>query len=296
MSRMTLPEQPKQPQMLSMDEIEREMMASAEPSPVPPAAPAPDFSAPAPSQPSRQPTPPQINLAGSGYASQQALLDSMFPQLGSSLSPGQTPSFPQGNGMPQVQRPSPEEEARLHALHARIKDKIESMSRYNHLMGNSDKDFITRIQLSQLATADPYASDFYAQVFSALRRRQEAVQAQAPGGQQGVDGNGPTVVQVTSGFAFGVSGPANRFGKMGTATMNKLSGQVKKLVENRLNHQKAPNTGKLPLRAKVELLVTLQLHCRAHWARYPAALSPRLVLSLPSQRPAAAPNPALPVS
>ena len=37
-------------------------------------------------------------------------------------------------------------------------------------MTQSDKDFITRIQVSQLVTQDPYAEDFYAQVYSAVIR------------------------------------------------------------------------------------------------------------------------------
>ena len=32
-------------------------------------------------------------------------------------------------------------------------------------MTQSDKDFITRIQVSQLVTSDPYTEDYYAQVF-----------------------------------------------------------------------------------------------------------------------------------
>ena len=43
-------------------------------------------------------------------------------------------------------------------------------SKYNDLMTQSDKDFITRIQVSQLVTQDPYAEDFYAQVFGAILR------------------------------------------------------------------------------------------------------------------------------
>ena len=37
-------------------------------------------------------------------------------------------------------------------------------------MTQSDKDFITRIQVSQLVTQDPYAEDFYAQVYGAILR------------------------------------------------------------------------------------------------------------------------------
>ena len=43
-------------------------------------------------------------------------------------------------------------------------------------MTQSDKDFITRIQLSQLVTQDPYADDFYAQVYSAIIRSRLGLQ------------------------------------------------------------------------------------------------------------------------
>ncbi|KAG8928248.1 hypothetical protein FRC02_007187 [Tulasnella sp. 418] len=48
--------------------------------------------------------------------------------------------------------------------------KMARMARYNDLMTQSDKDFITRIQVSQLVTQDPYTEDFYAQVFGAILR------------------------------------------------------------------------------------------------------------------------------
>lgn len=50
--------------------------------------------------------------------------------------------------------------------------KLVEMSRYNGLMTQSDKDFINRIQISQLVTDDPYADDFYYQVYTAIRSRQ----------------------------------------------------------------------------------------------------------------------------
>ncbi|KAJ1306798.1 hypothetical protein OPQ81_007784 [Rhizoctonia solani] len=48
-----------------------------------------------------------------------------------------------------------EEKRRIKAI------KIAQMSKYNDLMSQSDKDFITRIQVSQLVTQDP-SEDFYA--------------------------------------------------------------------------------------------------------------------------------------
>ncbi|KAF9902220.1 hypothetical protein BX616_001999, partial [Lobosporangium transversale] len=44
-------------------------------------------------------------------------------------------------------------------------------AKHNGLMTQSDKDFINRIQISQLVTDDPYADDFYCQVYTALRNR-----------------------------------------------------------------------------------------------------------------------------
>ena len=47
--------------------------------------------------------------------------------------------------------------------------KLAHMTRYNGVMSGADKDFITRIQISQLVTSDPYTDDFYAHVFFAVR-------------------------------------------------------------------------------------------------------------------------------
>ena len=227
MSQTNIGETPVVPKVLTLEEVEQQMMAVAEPPRQPSPTPTPQASIPP-----REATPLQMPaLAGSGYASQQALLDSMFPELGAPSKPGQTTASLQ----PGLTKSSPEELARMEALHMRITDKISSMSRYNNLMGSSDKDFITRIQLSQLASADPYASDFYAQVFSALARSRLAAAK---------DGDGPAVVQIAPGFGLGAAGPSgNRFGKMGSSTMQKLSTQVKKLVENRALHQKGMGNG-----------------------------------------------------
>lgn len=221
-------------QVLTLEEIERQMVST------PPAA-IPghqrNISQQVPTPPAHPTPPPQ---AQAGSYNQTAVLDSMFPDLRQAQ--GQQPQShhspapvqPQPHpGMgpspvpPQPSDPSPEERARMEAIHARISTKIEGMSKYNNLMGNSDKDFITRIQLSQLATSDPYSSDFYAQVFSALLRQQ------AP-----VDGpKGPNIVQAAPGMGFGVGGPTNRFGKMGNASMQRLATQVRKLVASSSKRQ-----------------------------------------------------------
>jgi DNA topoisomerase 2-associated protein PAT1 len=213
------PQLPTQPQVRSLEEIEREMMGDEEPIPF--------------KQPSREETPVQLGLAPSGYAKQQALLDNMFPLPGQGQPQpmGQSPGFqgPGGQQGQQGQAIDHEQMAReYHAKQERIAAKIQAMSTYNNCMGSSDKDFITRIQLSQLATADPYTSDFYAQVYTAVQKQR----------QRPEEGDGPTVVKVGQDAGFGVGGASgNRFGQMGNKTMQKLSSQVKKLVEQRKNKQ-----------------------------------------------------------
>ncbi|KAI5886553.1 uncharacterized protein SCHCODRAFT_083696 [Schizophyllum commune H4-8] len=56
--------------------------------------------------------------------------------------------------------------------------KLHCMARYNDLMTQSDKDFITRIQVSQLVTQDPFNDDFYAQVYAAIVRSRMGLHAQ----------------------------------------------------------------------------------------------------------------------
>ena len=40
--------------------------------------------------------------------------------------------------------------------------------KYSGIMNPKDKDFVTRFQLSQIVTEDPYNEDFYAQVFKVI--------------------------------------------------------------------------------------------------------------------------------
>ncbi|PLW07966.1 hypothetical protein PCANC_24283 [Puccinia coronata f. sp. avenae] len=78
-----------------------------------------------------------------------------------------------------------QEQERREALRRRKAAKIAEMSKYNNLMSQGDKDFITRIQVSQLvnpshgqAGFDPYADDFYFHVYSAIRASRVAAQHQ----------------------------------------------------------------------------------------------------------------------
>ncbi|KAI8637124.1 topoisomerase II-associated protein PAT1-domain-containing protein [Parasitella parasitica] len=49
--------------------------------------------------------------------------------------------------------------------------EYQRKSQYDGLMTEHDKMVVNRIQLSQLASGDPYADDFYYQVYSSLRQR-----------------------------------------------------------------------------------------------------------------------------
>ncbi|RUO95526.1 topoisomerase II-associated protein PAT1-domain-containing protein, partial [Jimgerdemannia flammicorona] len=75
--------------------------------------------------------------------------------------------------------------------------KLTEIARYNNLMTQHDKDFIHRIQLSQLASDDPYSDDFYYQVYSAIRQRAGFTMGPPPAGalvpgMMNADGNNNT--------------------------------------------------------------------------------------------------------
>ncbi|MBW0476948.1 hypothetical protein O181_016663 [Austropuccinia psidii MF-1] len=79
-----------------------------------------------------------------------------------------------------------QEHERQEALRRKKAAKIAEMARYNNLMSQGDKDFITRIQVSQLVNPshgqvgfDPYADDFYFHIYTAIRASRMAVQQQA---------------------------------------------------------------------------------------------------------------------
>lgn len=91
--------------------------------------------------------------------------------------------------------------------------KISAMSNYNHLMTPSDKSYILRMQLSSLATADPYTDDFYAQIYSILMRK-----------NQGVLNVG--------GMALSVAAGSNQSG-IGIGAAKKLRDQIDKIVRSK---------------------------------------------------------------
>jgi DNA topoisomerase 2-associated protein PAT1 len=97
--------------------------------------------------------------------------------------------------------------------------KLAHMARYNDLMTQSDKDFITRIQVSQLVTQDPYAEDFYAQIYMAVMRS-----------KMGLPEADARVISFASGGGVGV-GISNRPNGRRAGAMAKMEAQVEKIVQ-----------------------------------------------------------------
>ncbi|KAH8104013.1 topoisomerase II-associated protein [Cristinia sonorae] len=116
--------------------------------------------------------------------------------------------------MRKIQEAERMEEARKRKL-----NKIRYMARYNDLMTQSDKDFITRIQVSQLVSQDPYADDFYAQVYGAVMRSRMGV-------------SGPdAVLKFGSGGGVGL-GVAQVKGGRRPSAMQRMEQQVERIVNN----------------------------------------------------------------
>lgn len=92
-------------------------------------------------------------------------------------------------------------------------------------MTQSDKDFITRIQVSQLVTNDPYSEDFYAQVFSSFVRSR----------LEGSTGGGPnqkSMLKFANGTGVGTGVPGQRGAGRRENAMARMQAQVEKMISN----------------------------------------------------------------
>lgn len=63
-----------------------------------------------------------------------------------------------------------------HEKNLRRAQKIGQMARYNGIMSNGDKNYVLKVQISQLVSEDPEADDFYYTVHSTLRGRSNVQQ------------------------------------------------------------------------------------------------------------------------
>jgi DNA topoisomerase 2-associated protein PAT1 len=95
-------------------------------------------------------------------------------------------------------------------------------------MTQSDKDFITRVQVAQLVTSDPYADDFYAQVYASIKQQRTAsgVSLLKLGNSGASQGN------------FNQRGPHRR-----ENAIQRMQAQVERLVNNMKNRELSKETG-----------------------------------------------------
>lgn len=115
--------------------------------------------------------------------------------------------------------------------------KLANITRYNGLMTGSDKDFITRIQISHLVTPDPYTDDFYAHVYFAVRG----------GGRRIVlpDASSvETIEQHKSGHGEEKKGGRRKLTRHENA-MLRMQQQVERLVDNRKKREAKGNVSSL---------------------------------------------------
>ncbi|CAI4926739.1 CRE_collapsed_G0006160.mRNA.1.CDS.1 [Saccharomyces cerevisiae] len=128
---------------------------------------------PGPSQFAPPPPPPgvNVNMNQMPMGPVQVPVQASPSPIGMSNTPSPGPvvgatKMPLQSGRRSKRDLSPEEQRRLQIRHA----KVEKILKYSGLMTPRDKDFITRYQLSQIVTEDPYNEDFYFQVYKIIQR------------------------------------------------------------------------------------------------------------------------------
>ena len=113
---------------------------------------------------------------------------------------------------------------------------LPKQGKHNNLMSNSDKDFITRIQVSQLVTDDPYADDFYFHIMAALRRN--LPNFGMPPGAPGPGLGGPMQNNQSNGPQQQQRRNNQRPSRRDNA-MNKMAQNVQRLVDSAKQRNKA---------------------------------------------------------
>lgn len=159
----------------------------------------------------------------------------------------------------------------LHLLDNESVPLTALQSRYNDLMTQSDKDFITRIQVSQLVTQDPFSDDFYAQVHTRVMHNRLGVNAPE------------AVLKFGSGGGVGLGLGQHKGGRRQSA-MQRMEAQVERIVNNaRLREkEKICESSPIPLRLKIltQLRMSqLSIACKVRLARQQAVATRRRLAS-----------------
>jgi len=97
-------------------------------------------------------------------------------------------------------------------------------------MTQSDKDFITRIQVSQLVTQDPYTEDFYAQVFNAIHQSRMG----------GARGHQKVLSFGDSGGIGIIQSQERRSGRRENA-LGRMQTQIERIVNNAKKRESSPH-------------------------------------------------------
>ncbi|KAG0279694.1 hypothetical protein BGZ95_000484 [Linnemannia exigua] len=153
-------------------------------------------------------------------------------------------------------------QARLEQRRAERQAKQADIAKHNGLMTQSDKDFINRIQISQLVTDDPYADDFYCQVYTALRNRHLQ--------QMGIPGN----------MMDPESQDSRRRGGNGR-TEQRMQQQVQRIVSDAKRNPKRTNVtvegalGKIAVNSVLNPRQLLQVSKRGSHTESPGSNSPK---------------------
>ena len=117
-------------------------------------------------------------------------------------------------------------------------------------MTQSDKDFITRIQVSQLVTQVPYAEDFYAQVFSTINQSR-----MGPGPGPGRAGH-QKVLSFGDGVGVGVVPTQERRSGRRENALNRMQTQIERIVSNGVRRSRLINL----LSEQLEVVCVISRH------------------------------------
>ncbi|KAF9097924.1 hypothetical protein BGX23_007630 [Mortierella sp. AD031] len=155
-------------------------------------------------------------------------------------------------------------QARLEQRRAERQAKQTETVKHNGLMTQNDKDFINRIQISQLVTDDPYADDFYCQVYTALRNR-HLQQMGIPGSMMDSEGG---------------QGEGRRRGGNGR-TEQRMQQQVQRIVSDAKRNPKRTNVtvegalGKIAVNSVLNPRQLLQVSKRGSYTESSGSNSPK---------------------
>lgn len=211
---------------------------------------------------------PQEQAKPAQQSQQFPPLNQQAPPQGDNLLAQLLAATPQGQQMQQAgislhepQRQQAMEErmranAALEEARRRKAAKIHRMAKYNGVMTQGDKDFITRIQVSQLinsngpnGTHDPYSDDFYFAVIQSMRQARLAAIQQAnaqnggapPGGPQQGPGQQPLAPIQQGQQGRNRNNMADKRMTRRENAMNRMTQQVQRLVDDAKKKPRASN-------------------------------------------------------